>query len=60
MMLCFLKKILGDGVAVEPDKGRNLSPVKGTVSVVFPTKPCSGNYDGRRGLISFFISGSIR
>ena len=34
----FSEKILGDGVAVEPDKGEIYSPVKGTVSVVFPTK----------------------
>ena len=34
----FSEKILGDGVAVEPDKGEIYSPVKGTVSVVFPTE----------------------
>ena len=53
----FSEKILGDGVAVEPDKGEIYSPVKGTVSVVFPTKHVVGI---KKGLISFFISGSIR
>lgn len=38
----FSEKILGDGVAVEPDKGEIYSPVKGTVSVVFPTKHVVG------------------
>lgn len=33
----FSQKILGDGAAVEPENGEIYSPVKGTVSVVFPT-----------------------
>lgn len=33
----FSQKILGDGAAVEPENGEVYSPVKGIVSVVFPT-----------------------
>lgn len=33
----FSQKILGDGAAVEPENGEIYSPIKGTVSVVFPT-----------------------
>lgn len=33
----FSQKILGDGAAVKPENGEVYSPVKGIVSVVFPT-----------------------
>lgn len=45
----FSEKILGDGVAVEPDKGEIYSPVKGYCFGCVSDKACSGNYDGRRG-----------
>ena len=57
----FSEKILGDGVAVEPDKGEIYSPVKGTVSVVFPTKhvvgitsPSTGAYTSFDFIFSIF------
>mgnify|MGYP005778374169 CR=1 FL=1 len=33
----FSQKMMGDGVAIEPEDGMLYSPVKGKVSVVFPT-----------------------
>jgi PTS system beta-glucosides-specific IIC component len=34
----FSEKILGDGIAVRPSKGRVVAPVNGTVSMLFETK----------------------
>lgn len=34
----FAKKMMGDGFAIDPSNGIIVSPVKGTVSTVFPTK----------------------
>lgn len=33
----FSQKIMGDGIAVEPEEGALYAPVKGKISVVFPT-----------------------
>lgn len=35
--MVFSQKIMGDGIAIEPEEGRLYAPVSGTVSVVFPT-----------------------
>ena len=34
----FAQKMLGDGVAIEPDEGRLYSPCEGTVQMIFDTK----------------------
>ena len=44
----FSEKILGDGVAVEPE-GRNLFSGERYCFGCVSDKACSGNYDGRRG-----------
>lgn len=33
----FSQKIMGDGIAIEPDEGTLYAPMKGKVSVIFPT-----------------------
>lgn len=38
----FSEKMMGEGFAVEPSEGRIVSPVKGKVSQVFPTKHAVG------------------
>ena len=34
----FSGKLLGDGIAIRPDKGRMVSPVSGTIAIFFDTK----------------------
>lgn len=38
----FSQKIMGDGIAIEPEEGALYAPMKGTISVVFPTKHMIG------------------
>jgi len=38
----FSKKLMGDGVAIKPSKGLVVSPVFGTVTMLFPTKHSFG------------------
>lgn len=38
----FSRKIMGDGVAIEPSDNKLYSPVSGTVTAIFPTKHAIG------------------
>jgi sugar PTS system EIIA component len=38
----FAEKMMGDGMAFEPNEGRVVSPVEGTIIQVFPTKHAIG------------------
>ncbi|KMY52951.1 PTS glucose transporter subunit IIA [Bacillus sp. FJAT-27231] len=38
----FAQKMMGDGVAIEPSEGTIVSPIKGEVVLVFPTKHAIG------------------
>ncbi|MFL0364358.1 PTS glucose transporter subunit IIA [Pseudobacillus sp. 179-B 2D1 NHS] len=38
----FSRKMMGDGMAIEPSEGKIVSPVKGEVVLVFPTKHAIG------------------
>jgi PTS system beta-glucosides-specific IIC component len=42
MMACFLKEILGQGVAIQPEEGKVVSPVDGVVSALFDSKHAIG------------------
>jgi len=53
----FSAKMMGDGFAIEPTSGEVLSPVKGKIATLFPTKHAIGILadDGREILIHFGI-----
>lgn len=38
----FSEKLMGDGVAIEPDEGDLYAPITGTVSAIFDTKHAIG------------------
>lgn len=38
----FSQKMMGDGTAVEPSEGKVVSPIKGEIALIFPTKHAIG------------------
>lgn len=53
----FSQKLMGDGFAIEPENGEVVSPVNGTVTMLFPTKHAIGirAENGREILIHFGV-----
>lgn len=38
----FAEKMMGDGLAIEPEEGKVLSPIDGTIATIFPTNHAIG------------------